>query len=89
MGKPRGPSPEGATPEQCPLPLGDAELKARLSAEQYHVTREGDTERPFANAYWNNKRRGLYVDIVTGEYPGAHLRIRLPAAAQRESAHAA
>ena len=32
---------------------------------------------------------GGTVDIVTGEYPGAHLRIRLPAAARRESAHAA
>lgn len=32
---------------------------------------------------------GGTVDIVTGEYPGAHLRIRLPAAARREAAHAA
>lgn len=61
---------EGASGEdapQCPLPLSDAELKQRLTAEQYHVTREGGTERPFANAYWNNKRSGLYVDVVTGE----------------------
>jgi two-component system sensor histidine kinase GlrK len=32
---------------------------------------------------------GGTVEIVTGEYPGAHLRIRLPAALRRESAHAA
>jgi len=32
---------------------------------------------------------GGTVEIVTGEYPGAHLRIRLPAAGRRESAHAA
>jgi methionine-R-sulfoxide reductase len=58
-------SPEGA--RQCPLPLTDEELKRRLTAEQYHVMREGGTERPFANAYWNNKRPGLYVDPLTGE----------------------
>jgi methionine-R-sulfoxide reductase len=52
---------------QCPLPLSDSELKQKLSAEQYHVTREGGTERPFANAYWNNKKPGLYVDVITGE----------------------
>jgi methionine-R-sulfoxide reductase len=52
---------------QCPLPLSDAELKQRLTAEQYHVTREGGTERPFANPYWNHKQPGLYVDVITGE----------------------
>ena len=66
MTKPDDRSPEGAAP-QCPLPLSDAELKKRLTAEQYHVMREGGTERPFANAYWNNHRPGLYVDPVTGE----------------------
>ncbi len=43
------------------------ELKKRLSAEQYHVTQECGTEPPFRNAYWDNKREGLYVDVVTGE----------------------
>ena len=61
-----GGSSEGAAP-QCPLPLSDEELKKRLTAEQYQVTREGGTERPFANAYWNNKQPGLYVDVITGE----------------------
>ena len=60
------PSSHGDAP-QCPLPLSDAELKKRLTEEQYHVTRQGGTERPFANAYWNNKQPGLYVDVVTGE----------------------
>jgi signal transduction histidine kinase len=32
---------------------------------------------------------GGSVEIVTGQYPGAHLRIRLPTAARQESAHAA
>lgn len=43
------------------------ELIASLSPEQYHVTQENGTERPFHNEYWNNKERGLYVDVVSGE----------------------
>ncbi len=34
---------------------------------QYYVTQEDGTEPPFQNAYWNEKRRGIYVDIVSGE----------------------
>ena len=45
----------------------DAELRAKLTDEQYHVTQEEGTERPFKNDYWNNKKDGLYVDVVTGE----------------------
>lgn len=56
--------PEGA---ECPLPLSDEQIKQKLTAEQYHVTREGGTERPFANAFWNNKKPGLYVDVLSGE----------------------
>ena len=44
-----------------------AELKKRLSPLQYQVTQENGTERPFQNEYWNNKRPGIYVDIVSGE----------------------
>ena len=47
-------------------PAGNA-LKTRLTPEQYHVTQENGTEPPFRNAYWDNKREGLYVDVVTGE----------------------
>ena len=57
----------GSSEEQCPLPVSEAEFKRRLSAEQYHVMREGGTEMPFANAYWNNHKPGLYVDPATGE----------------------
>lgn len=46
---------------------GADELKKRLSAEQYHVTQECGTEPPFRNAYWDNKREGIYVDVATGE----------------------
>ena len=38
-----------------------------LSAEQFRVTQEYGTERPFENEYWDNKEPGLYVDIVSGE----------------------
>ncbi len=38
-----------------------------LSPEQYRVTQKDGTERPFANEYWDNKKPGLYVDVVSGE----------------------
>ena len=40
---------------------------SRLSPEQYRVTQENATERPFGNEYWDHKEPGLYVDIVSGE----------------------
>ena len=45
----------------------DAELRKRLTALQYAVTQKDDTERPFKNEYWDEKREGIYVDIVSGE----------------------
>jgi methionine-R-sulfoxide reductase len=45
----------------------EAELKNRLTAEQYAVTQQEATEPPFRNAYWDNKRPGIYVDVVSGE----------------------
>lgn len=45
----------------------DQDAISRLSPEQYEVTQRNGTERPFRNAYWNNKEQGLYVDIVSGE----------------------
>ena len=45
----------------------DAELRQKLSPEQYKVTQQEGTERPFANEYWNNKQAGIYVDVVSGE----------------------
>ncbi len=44
-----------------------AELRKRLTRMQYHVTQEDGTEPPFLNAYWNNAREGIYVDVVSGE----------------------
>lgn len=43
------------------------EAIARLTPEQYRVTQENGTERPFTGEYNDNKQTGLYVDIVSGE----------------------
>ena len=43
------------------------EAVARLTPEQYHVTQEAGTERPFENPFNANEEPGLYVDIVSGE----------------------
>ena len=47
--------------------LTEAELRSRLSKEQYAVTQQNATETPFANEYWDEQREGIYVDITTGE----------------------
>jgi peptide-methionine (R)-S-oxide reductase len=43
-----------------------ARLK-QLTPLQYDVTQKAGTEKPFHNTYWNNKRPGVYVDVVSGE----------------------
>ena len=40
---------------------------SRLSREQFRVTQQAATERPFENAYWDHDAPGIYVDIVSGE----------------------
>lgn len=45
----------------------ERDIRNRLTALQYDVTQNDATERPFDNAYWDNKQAGIYVDIVTGE----------------------
>ena len=45
----------------------DNELKRRLTPLQYQVTQEEGTERPYDNRYWDEKREGIYVDVVSGE----------------------
>jgi len=44
----------------------EEELKKKLTPLQYKVTRKNGTERPFDNAYWDNKEEGIYVDIISG-----------------------
>jgi len=45
----------------------DNELKTKLTPLQYKVTQKEGTEPPFRNEYWDNKKEGIYVDIVSGE----------------------
>lgn len=43
------------------------ELKKNLTDMQYKVTQQNATEPPFHNEYWDEHRKGIYVDITTGE----------------------
>lgn len=43
------------------------ELKSKLSAEEYHVTQEGGTEKPFDNKYWESSEIGMYACKVCGQ----------------------
>ncbi|MCE5264983.1 MAG: peptide-methionine (R)-S-oxide reductase MsrB [Deltaproteobacteria bacterium] len=45
----------------------DQTLKKKLTPLQYSVTQKEDTEPPFRNEYWDNKKEGIYVDVVSGE----------------------
>ena len=43
------------------------ELREKLTPEQFRVAVEGGTEPPYRNAYWNNHKPGIYVDVISGE----------------------
>lgn len=45
----------------------DPKRMAALSDMERHVTQGCGTEPPFQNAFWNHKKPGIYVDIVSGE----------------------
>jgi len=45
----------------------DVTLRKKLTVLQYEVTQKNGTERPFQNEYWDNKKPGIYVDVVSGE----------------------
>ena len=44
-----------------------ADLAQKLTPLQYRVTQKEGTEPPFQNEFWDNKRPGIYVDVVSGE----------------------
>ena len=56
----------GATTPTAVKPSAE-KIKQSLTPMQYRVTQQCGTEPPFDNAYWNNKRPGIYVDVVSGE----------------------
>jgi peptide-methionine (R)-S-oxide reductase len=45
----------------------DKDAIARLTPEQYRVTQQSATERPFQNEFFDHDEPGIYVDIVSGE----------------------
>ena len=45
----------------------DKQAIDRLSPEQFRVTQQSGTERPFQNEFWDHHEPGIYVDIVSGE----------------------
>ena len=47
--------------------IKDAGAISRLSPEEFAVTQQSATERPFENAFWDHDEPGIYVDIVSGE----------------------
>ncbi|MEM8960615.1 MAG: peptide-methionine (R)-S-oxide reductase MsrB [Acidobacteriota bacterium] len=56
-----------ASEERVITKPSDADLRERLTDMQYRVTQLDGTEPPFRNEFWNNKKPGIYVDIVSGE----------------------
>jgi peptide methionine sulfoxide reductase msrA/msrB len=64
-----GKDPENAKPnhEGSYEKPDDATLRKKLTSLQYEVTQKEGTESAFHNEYWDNKREGIYVDIVSGE----------------------
>ncbi len=57
----------GDKPDAAKARPTDAELRKQLTPEQYRVTCEADTEPAFHNAYWDNHRAGIYVDVISGK----------------------
>ena len=45
----------------------EAELRKKLTREQFAVTQKSATEPSFRNAYWDNHTPGIYVDVVSGQ----------------------
>ena len=65
--KPAGPDKEKVMSTKKYTKPPATEIKGKLTPEQFEVTQACGTEPPFHNAYWDNHKPGIYVDIVTGE----------------------
>ena len=65
--KPAGPDKEKVMSTKKYTKPPAIEIKGKLTPEQFEVTQACGTEPPFHNAYWDNHKPGIYVDIVTGE----------------------
>ncbi len=56
-----------ANPANTCTPVDDADLRARLTPEQYKVTREHGTERAFTGQFWDHHDKGTYTCVCCGE----------------------
>src|SRR4051812_30691831 len=54
-------------PSTAAVNTNNADLKSKLTPEQYRVAVQCGTEPPFRNAYWDNHKPGIYVDIISGK----------------------
>ncbi|MBM7868323.1 peptide methionine sulfoxide reductase msrA/msrB [Heliobacterium gestii] len=59
--------PAKSQPVKGTMEKDHSDLRQRLTPIQYEVTQNNATEPPFRNEFWDNKREGIYVDIVSGE----------------------
>jgi peptide methionine sulfoxide reductase msrA/msrB len=57
---------QASQPTNFKMP-SEEELKKTLTPLQYDVTREEGTEPPYKNDYWDNKKQGIYVDVISGK----------------------
>ncbi len=48
-------------------PSAGAKPAVKLTKMQEYVTKQGGTERPFDNEYWNHHEAGIYVDVISGK----------------------
>ena len=60
-------APEAASGLESYTRPTDAELRQRLTPQQFKVARQEGTEPAFRNEYWDHHAAGIYVDVVSGE----------------------